>query len=165
MKFTAKEEFGLRCMVQMVKLSEGGAVNIVEIAEREALTNAYVAKLMGALRNGGLVVSLRGHQGGYRLARPPENIYLNEVFDALGDRLVGPSFCQRFTGQADCCVHTSDCAIRGLLSGMDQVIYGFLSRCTLADIVEKSDTVERWVAAAGGGNGARGESLVQFVQS
>ena len=94
MKFTAQEEYGLRCLLQIAR-EPTGSVTIPEIAKREALTPAYVAKLMRVLRRVGLVKSTRGQKGGYRLAYPPDRMNLGMVLAALGGRLYSDDFCGR----------------------------------------------------------------------
>ena len=85
MKFTAQEEYGLRCLLQIGH--QGGSLTIPEISARESLSIPYVAKLVRLLRQGGFVTSTRGQSGGYALARPPEQIVVGEVLAVLGGRL------------------------------------------------------------------------------
>ncbi len=64
MKFSSTEEYGLRCMLQMARKGSQGTTTIVELAQKENLTPAYVAKIMSVLRKGGMVQSIRGQSGG-----------------------------------------------------------------------------------------------------
>lgn len=84
MKLSTTEEYGLRCMLQMAKKGQKGMTTLPELAQKETLTQAYAAKIMGMLRKGGLVLSTRGQSGGYQLAKPPQEINVNEVLEALG---------------------------------------------------------------------------------
>jgi Rrf2 family cysteine metabolism transcriptional repressor len=59
--------------------SRGVLAHIDELAEAEAVPASYLVQILGDLRNGGLIVSRRGKEGGYALARPPEAITLAEV--------------------------------------------------------------------------------------
>ncbi|MDX8350456.1 Rrf2 family transcriptional regulator [Cognatiyoonia sp. IB215446] len=59
-----------------------------EIAEHNGTHAGFVRRVLGLLRAGGLVASEKGHSGGWRLAKPPEEISLADVFDALGEQLV-----------------------------------------------------------------------------
>src|SRR2546425_11812681 len=86
MRFTAQEEYGLRCLLQIAR-EPAGSLTIPEIAEREALTSAYVAKLMSVLRKAGLVKSTRGQKGGYRLACPPDQMNLDRKSGVEGKRV------------------------------------------------------------------------------
>ena len=84
MKLTSQEEYGLRCLLQLAQAPDGFGT-IHTIAEREALTPAYVAKLLGVLKRAHLVHATRGHNGGYQLARPAEAIDLSEILTALAE--------------------------------------------------------------------------------
>jgi Rrf2 family protein len=134
MKFTAQEEYGLRCLLQIARAPEGFAT-IPEIAQREALSQAYVAKLMRVMRQAGLVESSRGQKGGYKLARPAERITMASALTALGGRLYSNDFCARHAGNDSICVHQGDCSMRSLWSALDGVVQQALSRFTLGDLL------------------------------
>lgn len=134
MRFTAQEEYGLRCLLQIAR-EPTGFNTIPEIAQRESLSGAYVAKLLIVLRKAGIVDSTRGQKGGYRLARPAQQIRMDEVLDVLGGRLYANGFCGRYPGHDAVCVHQSDCSIRGLWSRLDGIVHDSLSRTTLADML------------------------------
>ena len=146
MKFTAQEEIGLRCMLQMAR-RPARSVNIETIAAKENLSSAYVAKMMRLLRIANLVRSLRGQKGGYRLTRNPSNIFLKDVFAALGDRFHTIDDCKRYTGKGRRCVHEKDCSIRPLWQGIDLLIRGFLSECKLSDLVGDERQTTSWARA------------------
>jgi Rrf2 family protein len=118
----------------LAKAGPSGAVTIAAIAAQESLSTANVAKIMRRLRQAGLVTSIRGQSGGYRLTRRPENVSLSDVFEALGERLYAPCVCERYSGQSTECVHTEDCAIRAVWSGVDRLIQAHLSLRTLSDL-------------------------------
>ncbi|MGB5810960.1 MAG: Rrf2 family transcriptional regulator [Polyangiales bacterium] len=140
---TAQEEYGLRCLLHLSR-SEGSCT-IGEIAEQEALSPAYVAKLMRLLRQAKLVESARGKSGGYRLSAAPDSMLLSDIMDALGERFHSPCVCERYSGQNDECVHLEDCSIRALWVGVDRLVHGFLSRTTLADLVCSERAMNRRV--------------------
>ena len=64
MKISRLEEYGLRCILQLAQ-NAGTSMHIEQIASREGLSKAYVAKIMSPLRRAGLVRSVRGVRGGY----------------------------------------------------------------------------------------------------
>ncbi len=74
MHILAIEEYGLRCLLQVAFHPGPGPMTAPEIARAEGLGPEYVAKIMRTLRMRGLVVSTRGAAGGYRLARPADQI-------------------------------------------------------------------------------------------
>lgn len=135
MRFTAQEEYGLRCVLQMAKRDGEGPMKITDLAELEGLTTAYVAKLMRVLRKGEIVVSVRGQAGGYRLARPPALMSVADVLMVLDHRLYEPAYCNQYTGTVRSCVHISDCSIRALWRRLEASLWLVLDKATLADLI------------------------------
>lgn len=111
----------------------------------------YVAKLMRALRQGGLVTSTRGASGGYNLARAAGEISVWEAIDVLGGGpLFSADFCESHPGQMRDCVHTSDCAIRGLWRSVSDLLGNFLQSVTLTDLTGQELSPVDWLARSGG---------------
>src|SRR5262245_7864486 len=169
MRFTAQEEYGLRCMLQFARHSHRGAdgafppqlprggadvgrgsaaapsLTIGEIADIEGLTPQYAGKLIRILRMGGLLESVRGRHGGYRLAGPVDRISVGEVLAVLGGRVFEPAYCSRYTGDRKLCVHTVDCAIRSLWGALQATMDGILSKIFLRDLMGKEQGVAKWL--------------------
>ncbi len=145
MKLSAQEEYGLRCLLQIGRLGAGGSLAISEISRAEGISNHYVGKLMGILRRGGLVKSVRGHTGGYTLARAPDQINVGQVLAVLGERLFEPEFCERHSGTEEVCTHSVDCSIRSLWRAVQLVLDQVLSRTTLKDLLGNEQEMSDWV--------------------
>jgi Rrf2 family protein len=149
MKLSAQEEYGLRCLLRVASAGEGENLTIPEIGRAEALSIAYVAKLMRILRRGKLVKSVRGQTGGYALARKAANIPVGEVLAALGGRLFEPGFCDQFPGLERLCTHSVDCSIRSLWRAVQSAVDSVLAGITLEDLLQKeSDMTVRLLSAA-----------------
>ncbi|MGH7723941.1 MAG: RrF2 family transcriptional regulator [Candidatus Eiseniibacteriota bacterium] len=144
MKLTSQEEYGLRCLLQLAQAPEGFGT-IHTIAEREGLTPAYVAKLLGVLKRAQLVHATRGHNGGYQLARPAEAIDLSEVLTALGGRIYSPAFCQAHAGGEAECRHNNNCSIRPVLVGLDRLVHEALSMISLKSLVRSEPAMQGWL--------------------
>lgn len=137
MKITAQEEYGLRCLLQLAQ-AEDHSQTLPEIAAAEGLSVPYTAKLMGVLRHAGLIDSVRGRAGGYRLAKSPAEIGLGSLLLVLGEPLFDePNYCQKHAGQAEdgMCVHHGDCSLRALWLTLEQWMRGTLDQITLADLM------------------------------
>lgn len=161
MKFSAQEEYGLRCILTLARTDPsvaGGeprestevvelpSLTVAEIAEREGLTVQYAGKLIRILGKAGLVQSVRGRKGGYRLARPADEISVAETLEALGGQIYRPETCKRFSGDRQYCVHTKDCSIRSLWAGLQLMLDEVLTRTSLRDLVAKESTMmAQWV--------------------
>lgn len=83
MKISTKGEYGLLAVVDLALQPSDAAVQAVQIAERQGIPKQYLDQLMLILRKAGLVESVRGRQGGYKLARSASAITLLDVVVAL----------------------------------------------------------------------------------
>ena len=83
MKISTKGKYGLRAMIDLAQSSEQEAVSISSIAQRQKISESYLEQLVAKLKKAGLVVSIRGAAGGYRLARPAAGISVGDVLRAL----------------------------------------------------------------------------------
>lgn len=135
MKFSALEEYGLRCLLRIARQGEGESLTIPEISRAEGISTSYVAKLLRILRRGGFVESSRGKSGGYILARPPEKIVVGEVQALLGGRLFDTEFCDHHAGFEDICANSTDCSIRSLWRVVQSVVDQVLGKTTLRDLM------------------------------
>jgi Rrf2 family protein len=83
MRISTKGEYGLLAIIDLALHPNENAVQAVEIAKRQGIPKQYLDQLMLTLRKAGLVESLRGRQGGFKLARPASAITLLDVVVAL----------------------------------------------------------------------------------
>ena len=141
MKISAQEEYGLRCLVQLANLKDNETVTLPQIAEREGISTANAGKLMWLLNKAGFVNSTRGTKGGYFLARPAGDIYLNEIIKVLDEDVLS-SHCDSYTGVLDTCIHKGDCGIRPVIVGLHEIVENALSRITLASLVGNEESVD-----------------------
>ena len=141
MKISAQEEYGLRCLVQLANLAESESLTLPQIAEREGISPANAGKLMWLLNKAGFVQATRGTKGGYSLARPANEIRLNEVIKVL-DADVLNKHCESYTGVLDSCVHKGDRGIRPVIVGLHEIVENALSQITLAQLVGSESSVD-----------------------
>jgi Rrf2 family protein len=134
-KLSTQEEYGLRCLLRLGREGAGQSLTIAELSTREGISAPNVAKMMRILRRAGLVRSTRGKEGGYTVARPPEEINIGEALAALGGRLFDSRFCERHSGSDRLCTHTPDCSIRSVWRVLQDVVDEVLGRMTLKDLL------------------------------
>lgn len=139
MKFSAQEEYGLRCLLQIARTGPSGSLTIPEISRHEGLTQTHVAKLLMILRKEGFITSTRGQAGGYALARPAGQIAVGEVLAALGGKLYDNEFCVRHSGQNSICTHAVDCSVRSLWQVIQGAVDQVVDRLSLADLMTEGD--------------------------
>jgi Rrf2 family protein len=158
MIFSSKAEYGVRLMVELGRQSPGPAgggeadpvgqpTSLKAIADAEGLPLAYLEQVVARLRKAGLVMSARGAHGGYWLARPPEEIAMDEVVQAL-EGSIAPMECfvHEHTERV-LCSHQPDagrgCATKLLWTRVQGGIIRSLQTTTLAELVEFSRRSER----------------------
>ncbi|MCQ2510286.1 MAG: Rrf2 family transcriptional regulator [Lachnospiraceae bacterium] len=107
MKLSTKGRYGLRALVDLA-VHEDDAVSIQSIADRQGISESYLEQLVRLLKKAGLVTSVRGAGGGYRLAKPASEISVGDILRALEGNLdaVSCAALQEESGceGADCCV-------------------------------------------------------------
>lgn len=143
MKITAQEEYGLRCLMRLCQ-DQDRAITLPEVASAEGLSVPYVAKLMAVLRQSGIIESVRGRAGGYKLAQPPEEIGLGSLLLVLGEPLYDdPTYCQKHAGNAvdGNCVHHGSCGLKALWQTLEQWMRSSLDQVTMADLIHNEGRI------------------------
>jgi Rrf2 family transcriptional regulator, cysteine metabolism repressor len=147
MLFSTKAEYGVRLMVELGRQAGAGEddppVSLSAVAEAETLPLSYLEHLVAKLRDAGLVTSVRGAHGGYRLARPPEEIAMLEVVQALEGPIAPMECFHELREGRVLCSHEADgdqaCATKLLWTRVQGGVTGALARTTLAELVEFAD--------------------------
>jgi Rrf2 family transcriptional regulator, cysteine metabolism repressor len=160
MIFTTKAEYGVRLLVELGRArADGGPsapVSLKAIAERDNLPLAYLERIVALLRRAELVESTRGAHGGYRLARDPETLTMDEVIIAL-EGAVAPMDCfvddRVVEGHGRVlCSHGADgghgCATKLLWTRVHGSVIQALAGTTLAELVAFSAREQAPVAIA-----------------
>jgi Rrf2 family protein len=92
-KLSHKLEYACRVLAQLGRRHEEGKLaHIDSLASAEAIPANYLVQILNELRNAGLIISKRGKQGGYALARPPQKITLVEIVEAVDGELMERNF-------------------------------------------------------------------------
>ncbi len=155
MKITAIEEYGLRCLLHVARREqEGKSVSLREIAQLEQISLHYATKLVTSLRKAGLVTSVRGSKGGFRLIRPPEDVTVAQIMQALDgslaeeEKTLTEKFCNRYSGLHGECVRKAGCMVRPLWLTLSKYLYGAMSHITLKQFLENEANADQFVKEA-----------------
>jgi Rrf2 family transcriptional regulator, iron-sulfur cluster assembly transcription factor len=87
MRLTTRGHYSVKALLDLSLRPGYGPASVRMIADRQCLPAPYLEKLLIELRRAGLVDSLRGAQGGYRLALPPSAIFLGQILDAVQESI------------------------------------------------------------------------------
>ena len=135
MKLSTKGRYAVMALVDLAANDSGRPIALAEIAERQEISLSYLEQLFAKLRRGGLVKSVRGPGGGYRLAHPAEETRISDVILAV-DEPIRATRCQ--PGQPyGCRGNQSRCMTHDLWEELSNQIYLFLSSVTVADVVSR----------------------------
>ncbi len=90
MSFSSKVEYGLVALMELAgSFATGEVLQVAEIASRQSIPDRYLEQMLAMLRRGGLLSSVRGPRGGYRLTRSPAEITVAEVVHCLEGEAAG----------------------------------------------------------------------------
>ena len=83
MKLSTRGRYGIHAMYELARGFGGAPMSIKAIAEKQDIPEAYLEQIIAVLRRDELVTSIRGAQGGYMLARSPEEVTVGDVLRSL----------------------------------------------------------------------------------
>jgi Rrf2 family protein len=147
MRITTQAEYGLLCILHLARRGPGVSVSAREVAEVECLPLQYCEKIFGQLRRGGLVDSVRGAGGGFRLARAAENISLKQVIEATDGRTFELNCSDHPVTQERCQSHVS-CSLRPVWLALQARIDALLGGIHLSDLLADENQVRELVSLA-----------------
>lgn len=133
MKISTKGRYALRLMLDLAKHNNGEMVRIKDIADRENISEKYLEQIVTSLKRAGYVKSLRGAQGGYRLAKEPSE-YTAGMILRLTEGDMAPVACLE-GGEVDC-ERAAACTSLRLWLMLDEAIRGVIDHVTLQDMLE-----------------------------
>lgn len=135
MKLSTKGRYGLRALIDLAQYSEQEAVSISSISQRQNISESYLEQLVAKLRKAGLVTSIRGAQGGYRLAKPADTISVGDILRALEGNLQAVE-CSAQTGQG--CQGADLCVTKYVWQRINESIEKTVDEMMLDQLVEES---------------------------
>jgi Rrf2 family cysteine metabolism transcriptional repressor len=135
MKLSKRGEYGLRALQDLARHHGDGPVPNKELAERNNIPTRFLEQILLTLKHGRIVRSRKGPQGGYYLARPPEEITLADVVRLL-DGPLAPIGCVSETAFEPCgCPDMEKCGLRRVMREVRDVVAEMMENTTLADLL------------------------------
>lgn len=133
MKLSTRGRYGIHAMYDLALNASGGPQSIKAIAERESIPEAYLEQLIAVLKRKGLVNSTRGAQGGYMLARQPEEITVGDVLRALEGGLSLVDCIDEEDACGKSCACPSRIVWMKLRDGLNAIVDGITLRDMIVD--------------------------------
>jgi Rrf2 family transcriptional regulator, iron-sulfur cluster assembly transcription factor len=134
MRLTTKGRYAVTAMLDLALHEGGGPVSLADISRRQEISLSYLEQLFARLRRSGLVGSVRGPGGGYRLKRSGAEIDVASIIDAVNETYDATG-CQGKGG----CQQGEICLTHTLWNDLSEQIHSFLSGITLAELVARGE--------------------------
>lgn len=134
MKLSTKGRYAVTALADIALQGDEALVSLGDISARQDISLAYLEQLFVKLRKAGLVESVRGPGGGYRLARGASGTRISDVMSAVDERLNAMG-CEGNPGQG-CGGSKAGCLTHNLWEQLSAHVYVFLNQTTIADVVE-----------------------------
>ena len=134
MKLSTRTRYGLRAIIVLAENHGKGPLQIKTIAREQDISAKYLEQLMPTLKSARLVRSIRGSKGGYVLAKDPNQIKLNDVFNCLE----GPVTTVECVENQNYCARVADCSARQVWTQVQNAIKDVLQSITLQDLVDRA---------------------------
>jgi len=147
MRLSTKGRYAVMAMADLARNGRERAVSLAEIAGRQEISLSYLEQLFARLRRGGLVKSVRGPGGGYRLARAPSETRVADIVLAV-DEPIRATRCTGQSGGKGCMLSGERCITHHLWEELGREIHGFLARVSLEDVIERRFAAREEAAAA-----------------
>jgi Rrf2 family iron-sulfur cluster assembly transcriptional regulator len=136
MRLTTKGRFAVTAMLDLAIHEDGRPVTLAEISARQGISLSYLEQLFSRLRQNGLVTSVRGPGGGYRLAMALSEVSVSAIIRAV-DELIDATQC----GGNENCKDEKRCMTHDLWTSLNRKIFDYLEGVSLEHLVaaQKAD--------------------------
>lgn len=135
MKLTTRGRYGLRALIDLAENQDGGAVSTQSIAQRQDISESYLEQLIRMLKKSGLVTSVRGAGGGYRLSRAADEISVGDVLRSLEGSLEAVE-CPAIVG--DDCSSADECVTKIVWKRINDGIAQAVDSIMISELVDES---------------------------
>ena len=134
MRLSTKGRYAVMAMADLAQNGSDRPVSLAEIAERQEISLSYLEQLFARLRRAGLVKSVRGPGGGYRLAKPTTETWVADIVLAV-DEPIRATRCAGMGSPRGCMIGGERCITHHLWEDLGREIHRYLARVSIDDVV------------------------------
>ena len=138
---STKGRYSIRILLDLAQHCSGKYIRMKDVAARQDISLKYIERLTPALRTAGLIESVHGIGGGYRLTREPEEYTLWEIL-VLSEGDLAPVSCLQ--AGAEPCARAAECRTLSVWEGYYKLTKDYFSGITLADLLD-TPTADNYV--------------------
>lgn len=136
MKISTRGRYALRFMLYLARHNTGSYIALKDVSEKEDISIKYLEQITALLSKFGLLISVRGPQGGYRLARDPANYTIADIL-RITEGSLAPVAC--LETPENICARKDQCPTLSMWEGLQKVVMDYLSGITLENLLEKEN--------------------------
>ncbi len=136
MKFSTKSRYALRLMEQLAHQSKDEYTSLKEISSCQNISLKYLEQIVTPLSRAGLVKSVRGSQGGYKLVKSPREYTAGEIIRAIEGPIATIPCLET---EPNACPRCAECNTLAFWEGLDKLITNYMDGITLEEIARKGD--------------------------
>lgn len=134
MKISTKGRYALRMLIDLAENKENGFISLKEIAERQDISKKYLEQIVPIMNRSGILITNRGYQGGYKLAKNPNEITVGEILKNTEGSMAPVACLEQSPNQCERC---KECATLPIWEGLERVVSDYLEGITLQDIIDR----------------------------
>lgn len=134
MKISTKGRYALRMLLDLAEQEHNGYIALKDIAKRQNISKKYLEQIVPVLNKSNMLLTNRGFQGGYKLAKAPDAYTVGEIL-RLTEGSLAPVACLDHTPIE--CERCHDCSTLPVWQGLNRVIQEYLDGITLQDILDQ----------------------------
>ena len=138
MKLSTKGRYAMVALTDLAEAEDGAVISLSDLSRRQDISLTYLEQLFVRLRRAGLVESVRGPGGGYRLAKPASDIRVSEVLEAVDETVSAMHTGAGASGGAS--GSKAQSMTNRLWEGLSAHVYVFLHQTRLSDVVSNELT-------------------------
>ncbi len=135
MKISTKGRYALRMMLDLALHNTGEYISLKDISQRQGITVKYLEQIVTVLAKAGFVHSQRGNNGGYRLARKPEDYTAGDILRVMEGNLQ-PIAC--LEADPNECARSAYCSVLPFWQGLGKVVNDYVDSVTLEELADQA---------------------------
>ena len=132
MKISTRGRYALRFMIDLAQHGQDVYVPLKDVAEKQGISIKYLEQITSLLSKFGLLQSIRGPQGGYRLSKHPSEYTVGQIL-RITEGSLSPVSCLEDT--VNCCERKETCATLKIWEGLEKIINEYLDSITLDKLI------------------------------
>lgn len=142
MKISTKGRYALRVMIDLSEHNSEKYIPLMDIAERQNISEKYLESIVSVLSKNDYLLSLRGKGGGYKLARSPEEYTVGEIL-RLTEGSFAPVAC--LEKKPNKCENAPNCKTLGMWEKFEKIINEYFDGITIADLASDKHFIDNYV--------------------